>query len=88
MSMLQRRGTVLKGVTSPNAASIVMSTSNTIVGGADQGVICSAQSTNHQPTPTMDKKQRRNMLLMKAKADKARKRAEVCCVCAKHQSTI
>lgn len=86
MSILQRRGTVLKGITSPNAASIVMSTSNVIVGGADQGVICSA--ANHQPvTSGMDKKQRRNMLLMKAKADKARKRAEVCTVI-RVQSTI
>lgn len=74
-SILQRRGTVLKSVTSPNAASIVMSMSNVIVGGADQGVI---QSANHQLATGMDKKQRRNMLLMKAKADKARKRAEVC----------
>ena len=82
MAMLQRRGTVLKGVTSPSAASVVMSTSNVIVGGTDQGVICSTQSTNNnQPVPSMDKKQRRNMLLMKARADKAKKRAEVCDVC-------
>ena len=79
MSMLQRRGTVLKSVTSPSATSFVMSNSNVIVDGADQGVICSTQSTNHQQvTTSVDKKQRRNMLLMKAKADKARKRAEVC----------
>ena len=79
MSMLKCRGTVLKGVTSPSATSFVMSNNNVIVGGADKGVICSTQSTNNQQaTTSMDKKQRRNMLLMKAKADKARKRAEVC----------
>ena len=77
--MLQHRGTILKGVTSPSATSFVMSNSNVIVGGADQGVICFTQSTNHQQaTTSMDKKQRYNMLLMKAKADKARKCAEVC----------
>ena len=77
-SLLQHRGTVLKGITSPSATSTA-STSNAIVGGAGQGVICSTQSTaNHQqPLSSMDKKQRRSMLLMKAKADKARKRAEV-----------
>ena len=87
MSMLQRRGTVLKGVTSPSATSFVMSNSNVIVGGADKGVICSTQSTdNQQATTSMDKKQRRNMLLMKAKADKARKRAEVCNVIMCHSN--
>ena len=87
MSILQRRGSVLKGVTSPTATSVVMATSNVMVGGADQGVICSTQSTNQQQPTGMDKKQRRNMLLMKAKADKARKRAEVCnvCVCKNNQ---
>ena len=77
-SLLQHRGTVLKGITSPSATSIV-STSNAMMGGAGQGVICSTQpATDHQqPLSTMDKKQRRSMLLMKAKADKARKRAEV-----------
>ena len=39
ISMLQRRGTVLKGVMSPSATSFVMSNSNVIVGGADQSVI-------------------------------------------------
>ena len=48
MSMLQHCGTILKGVTSPSVTSFVMSNSNAIVGGADQGVIRSTQSTNHQ----------------------------------------
>ena len=59
MSMLQRCGTVLKGVTSRSATSFVMSNNNVIVGGADQGVICSTRSTNHQQqaTTSVDKKQ-------------------------------
>ena len=54
----KRRGRKAMSMLQHCVTSFIVSSSNVIVGGADQGVICSTQSTNNQQaTTSMDKKQ-------------------------------
>jgi len=72
LSILTQRSTVLKDSLSADVAAS-MATGNAAVGGTEQSVICDTP-TQHS---NVEKKHRRNMLLMKAQADRAKKRAEV-----------
>ena len=75
MSILPQRSTVLKDSLSADVAA-VMASGGVAMGGAEQSIICDTPTGSQHSN--VEKKQRRNMLLMKAQADRAKKRAEVC----------
>jgi len=74
LSSLSQRSTVLKDSLSADVAA-AMAVGSTAMGETEQNVICDTPTGSQHSN--VDKKHRRNMLLMKAQADKAKKRAEV-----------
>ena len=73
MSTLPQRSTVLKDSLSADTAAVMVTSG--VAGSGEHSVICDTPTGSQHSI--VDKKQRRNMLLMKAQADRAKKRAEV-----------
>jgi len=73
MSTLPQRSTVLKDSLSADTAAVMVTSG--VAGSGEHSVICDTPTGSQHSI--VDKKQCRNMLLMKAQADRAKKRAEV-----------